>query len=168
MRAQELMDAAELHRMKGEVRKARSLWKQIVADFPDTAQGAYANDQLRQHPSEKCNVIAEAWKGQRARRGLLALSRASNCWALCCCPCCAGVRPYRTSTVHPYCRRSLGSVPSLDHARTVALRSQRITDVWSACPNLCAVGMDSASACGGVLFTLPLRGSMNEGAHGAV
>jgi hypothetical protein len=65
MQAQELMDAAELHRIKGEVWKAKPLWNRLVADFPGTSQGDYAKAQLEQHASEKRNVIVEAWKGQR-------------------------------------------------------------------------------------------------------
>jgi len=63
MKAQELMDAAELHRIKGKLWKSILLWEEIVHDFPGTNQANYAQEQLEKHARERHGFIVEAWRG---------------------------------------------------------------------------------------------------------
>ena len=65
MTAQDLIDAAELHRLNGQLWMALPIWEQVAKEFPDSAESAYAKVQIKKHAHEKRGVIVQAWRGQR-------------------------------------------------------------------------------------------------------
>ncbi len=55
MKAQDLIDQAELHKLNNELSESIELWQQVVDKYPGTDQSAYAVDQLKKHPSSNSN-----------------------------------------------------------------------------------------------------------------
>ena len=66
MSAQQLMDAAELHRLNGKLWKSILLWEDIVHNFPNSEQARYAEEQLTKHAKDRGGIIREAWRGHRS------------------------------------------------------------------------------------------------------
>ena len=65
MTAQDLIDAAELHRVEGKFWMAQPIWEQVTKEFPESVESAYAKAPLEKHVSKRSGVISQAWRGQR-------------------------------------------------------------------------------------------------------